>query len=150
MVSHFLLQGIFPIQEWNLGLLYCRQILYHLSHQGSPKVHKMVFFIEECLEFLQECGNGSYFSTLAEVGGERWEIHLKLANTNYELGRVNWGVCATPGRSVGPGTPSTADMQAGGAVPGQSFVLPFFLHVHVLHPECGFGGSHESWEEVPT
>lgn len=110
----------------------------------------MVFFIEECLEFLQECGNGSYFSTLAEVGGERWEIHLKLANTNYELGRVNWGVCATPGRSVGPGTPSTADTQAGGVVPGQSFVLPFFLHVHVLHPECGFGGSHESWEEVPT
>ena len=23
-------------QESNLGLLYCRQILYHLSHQGSP------------------------------------------------------------------------------------------------------------------
>ena len=33
---HSLLQGIFPIQELNLGLLYCRQILYHLSHQGSP------------------------------------------------------------------------------------------------------------------
>ena len=24
------LQGIFPIQGWNLGLLHCRQILYHL------------------------------------------------------------------------------------------------------------------------
>ena len=33
---HFLLQGIFPTQEWNLGLLHCRQILYHLRHQGSP------------------------------------------------------------------------------------------------------------------
>ena len=31
-----LLQGLFPIQELNLGLLHCRQILYHLSHQGSP------------------------------------------------------------------------------------------------------------------
>ena len=31
-----LLQGVFPIQESNQGLLYCRQILYHLSHQGSP------------------------------------------------------------------------------------------------------------------
>ena len=32
---HFLLQGIFPTQGSNLGLLHCRQILYHLSHQGS-------------------------------------------------------------------------------------------------------------------
>ena len=23
-------------REWNLNLLHCRQILYHLSHQGSP------------------------------------------------------------------------------------------------------------------
>ena len=28
---HFLLQGIFPSQGSNLGLLHCRQILYHLS-----------------------------------------------------------------------------------------------------------------------
>ena len=27
-----LLQGIFPTQVWNPGLLHCRQILYHLSH----------------------------------------------------------------------------------------------------------------------
>ena len=31
-----LLQGIFPTQGSNPGLLHCRQILYHLSHQGSP------------------------------------------------------------------------------------------------------------------
>ena len=34
--SHSLLQGIFLTQGSNLGLLNCRQILYHLSHQGSP------------------------------------------------------------------------------------------------------------------
>ena len=33
---HFLLQGIFPIHGWNPGLPHCRQILYHLSHQGRP------------------------------------------------------------------------------------------------------------------
>ena len=33
---HFLLQGIFLTQGSNLGLPHCRQILYHLSHQGSP------------------------------------------------------------------------------------------------------------------
>ena len=32
---HSLLQGIFPTEGLNLGLLHCRQILYHLSHQGS-------------------------------------------------------------------------------------------------------------------
>ena len=31
-----LLQGIFPIQGLNPGLLHCRRILYHLSHLGSP------------------------------------------------------------------------------------------------------------------
>ena len=33
---HFLLQGIFPTQGLNPGLLHCRWSLYHLSHQGSP------------------------------------------------------------------------------------------------------------------
>ena len=33
---HAFLQGIFLIQRLNLGLLHGRQILYHLSHQGSP------------------------------------------------------------------------------------------------------------------
>ena len=33
---HAFLQGIFPTQGSNHGLLHCRQILYHLSHQGSP------------------------------------------------------------------------------------------------------------------
>ena len=33
---HFLLQGIFPTQGSNPGLLHCRHILYCLSHQGSP------------------------------------------------------------------------------------------------------------------
>ena len=31
-----LLQGIFPTQGSNPGLTHCSQILYHLSHQGSP------------------------------------------------------------------------------------------------------------------
>ena len=31
-----LLKGIFPTQGLNPGLLHCRQILYQLSHKGSP------------------------------------------------------------------------------------------------------------------
>ena len=33
---HALLQGIFLTEESNQGLLYCMQILYQLSYQGSP------------------------------------------------------------------------------------------------------------------
>ena len=32
-----LFQRIFPTQGSNPGLVHCRQILYHLSHQGSPR-----------------------------------------------------------------------------------------------------------------
>ena len=30
------LQGLFPTQESNWGLLHCRQSLYQLNYQGSP------------------------------------------------------------------------------------------------------------------
>ena len=32
------LWGIFPTQGSNPGILHCRQILYHLSHQGNPRI----------------------------------------------------------------------------------------------------------------
>ena len=35
-----LCQGIFLTQELNWDLLYCRQILYQLSYQGSPEASK--------------------------------------------------------------------------------------------------------------
>ena len=38
MVSHALFQGIFLTQELNQGLPHFRQILYHLSHHGSPRI----------------------------------------------------------------------------------------------------------------
>ena len=37
MGCHVLLQGIFPTQESNPGLLHCRQILYQLSYKGSSQ-----------------------------------------------------------------------------------------------------------------
>ena len=33
-----ILEWIFPTQGLNLGLLHCRQILYQLSHKGSPRI----------------------------------------------------------------------------------------------------------------
>ena len=39
-----LLQGIFPTQGLNPGLPHCRQILYPLSHQGSPRILEWVAY----------------------------------------------------------------------------------------------------------
>ena len=48
--SHF--QGFFLTHGSNLGLLHCMLIIYHLSHQGSPKKHiklKILFLILKSL-----------------------------------------------------------------------------------------------------
>ena len=45
---HTLLQGVFPTQALNPGLLHCRRILYCLSHKGSPymyiHMHKEIYY----------------------------------------------------------------------------------------------------------
>ena len=43
--------GIFPTQGLNLGLLHCRWILYHLSHQRSPQFLVSYLFYTYC----QQC-----------------------------------------------------------------------------------------------
>ena len=48
---HALLQGIFPTQGSNPGLLHCRQILYHLSHQGSPFLKHIMFNYSLVVDF---------------------------------------------------------------------------------------------------
>ena len=37
-------RGSFPTQGSNPGLLYCRQILYQLSHKGSPRILQSVAY----------------------------------------------------------------------------------------------------------
>ena len=57
---HFLLQGIFPTQESNPGLLHCRQILYCLSHQGSPSTFNFPFFKHFVCIYIWEKSWGVY------------------------------------------------------------------------------------------
>ena len=38
------LQGIFPTQGLNPGRSHCRQILYQLSHKGSPRILEWVVY----------------------------------------------------------------------------------------------------------
>jgi len=41
---HAFFQGIVPTQRLNPGLLHCRQIVYHLSHQGNPRILEWVAY----------------------------------------------------------------------------------------------------------
>ena len=41
-----LLQGIFPTQESNWGLLHCRRILYQLSYEESP-LYEITHFLSQ-------------------------------------------------------------------------------------------------------
>ena len=62
---HFFLKGIFPTQGRNLGLLHCRQILYHLSHQGSPNpvwscvLMRLGYVLQDTPYLLQKAFRGS-------------------------------------------------------------------------------------------
>ena len=55
--SHALLQGLFPTQRLNPGLPRCRQILHHLSHQGTQipiEVAKFLIMFHFTLELAQQ------------------------------------------------------------------------------------------------
>ena len=76
-----LLQGIFPTQGLNPGLLHCRQILYHLCHQGGLFCNIFAYSFYSCppsFESLspspwQESGQGT-------VHWKRWICNAFVAN----------------------------------------------------------------------
>ena len=77
---HALLQGIFPTQGSNLGLLHCRWILYHLGHQGNPKIYiqcniytSIFYIIYTCTYFFQAVCKPSRDSIVSSYD----EIELK-------------------------------------------------------------------------
>ena len=73
-----LLQGIVPTQGSNPGLLHCRQILYQLSHKGSPKEME-----EHCYSFT------SHWSSPAHL---KW-IWRSMADGHYPRGQQSlWHV----------------------------------------------------------
>ena len=54
---HALLQGIFPTQGSNPGLLHCRQILYCLSHQGNQTFREeLVPILLKLIQKIAEAG----------------------------------------------------------------------------------------------
>ena len=63
--------GDLPHQGLKLGLLHCRQILYHLSHQGSARAHVCVCVcvcvcVSECKR-IESRDSKRYFCTHVEL-----------------------------------------------------------------------------------
>ena len=77
---HSLLQGIFPTQGLNPGLLHCRWILYQLSHQGSPRILEWVAYPDPEIE--PGCPALQVDSLPAELLGkpynDKYSIQIKL------------------------------------------------------------------------
>ena len=65
-----LLQGLLPTQGLNPGLLCCRQILYQLSYQGSPKQAQII----KLFLWIRSLG----MAQLGDSNSESCEVAVKL------------------------------------------------------------------------
>ena len=74
--SFSLLQGIFPTQVLNPGLPYCRQILYQLSHQGSPRIWERIAYLFS--RRFSQPGNWTVVSCIAGGFFTNWAIRNRL------------------------------------------------------------------------
>ena len=85
--------GIIPIQGSNLGLPHCRQILYYLSHQRSPRILEWAAY-----SFSREnswprnptrasCIAGRFFTSWAtrEVHWTTWEVPKAIYTIRRKL-----------------------------------------------------------------
>ena len=85
-----LLQGIFPTQESNQGLLHCRQILYQLSQKGSLRILEWVAY-----PFSSGSSQPRNQTRISCIAGESLPIELSVQFSSvYSLSRVR--LFATP------------------------------------------------------
>ena len=78
---HSLLQGIFPTQGSNPGLLYCRLIVYSLSHQGSPANSIRTLKVTHIKKKEEEINNSVLFFFFFK---EEIESSIKAVNVSAE------------------------------------------------------------------
>ena len=89
---HALPQRIFPTQGLNPDLPHCRQMLYHLSHQGSPCINKlkdknhMIISIDAEITF-DKIQHLFIMKTLQNMGIER--TYLNIVKAIYDKPTAN-------------------------------------------------------------
>ena len=81
--SLFFVQGIFPTQGLNPGLLHCKQILYQLSHKGSPKIVGWVY----CSSFRgpSQPGNWTGVSCITHRFFTKWAIRKAQTINQFQM-----------------------------------------------------------------
>ena len=83
-----LLQGIFPTQGSNPGLLHCRQILYQLNNKGSPRILECIAYhlssgsSQPSNQTGISCNAGRFFTNWAIREGLRY-IWLRKWTTHH-------------------------------------------------------------------
>ena len=83
MGSLSLLQGIFPTQGLNPGLLHCRRILYQLSHQGSPRILEWITY-----PFSRGSSQSGKWTGVSCIAGKlytNWAIREALKNRCFQI-----------------------------------------------------------------
>ena len=86
--SQSFLQEILRTQELNPGLLHCRQILYHLSHQGSPRILDCIAYPYSNISFwprnptMVSCIAGRFFTNWAT---REWTVEVNRIWTDERL-----------------------------------------------------------------
>ena len=84
-----LLQGIFPIHGSNPGLPHCTQIIYHLSHEGSPRILEWVAYPFSRGSSWPRNWTGA--SCIAGRFFTNWAIREALLNSWYEFIPIKYG-----------------------------------------------------------
>ena len=88
-----LLQEIFPTQGSNAGFLNCRQILYQLSHKGSPRILEWV-----AIPFSRGSSQSRDWTSVSYIAGRFFTIWARIKwvkrkpysfHYNFKLGQFS-------------------------------------------------------------
>ena len=88
--SLFLLQGIFPNQGSNSGLPHCRQILYQLSHQGSPRLYRKRFLSVDWWWVSTPLHNSGLSQVSTQMSQPWWGSALSSPQLSREIPCFGW------------------------------------------------------------
>ena len=114
MGCHFLLQGIFPTQGSNPGLLNCRQILYRLSYKGSSNSSLGGHNSTHCRSWGHLCQTGLVDS---------WPCRWRLNGFSVHVLQPCPGACVSRADASGsscPGWEKWPVWQPGSRLPGHT------------------------------
>ena len=128
---HALLQGIFPTQKSNPGLLHCRWILYHLSRQGSLVYLNKYLKTVKTNQSIETLKINSIILMSLPLSGERkipisWQVHRKPILNKQKIWRrrsSSKAVCRVGRRWL------TSGLQRGLEVIGLSLGEPSGAHL---------------------